>query len=109
LEHGDATFCCHEREIWTFIDGHRQRWVLPRGYALSHPDGLQGHARHDGARWHFNGHLDLEDYAFTDARFPLAGYELGAAGPVPPVFWEGYRAYKDVDPSYEVTRDLFKL
>jgi hypothetical protein len=106
---GDSTFCQHEREIRTFIDAHRRSWVPAGEFVLSHPDGLQGHAVHDGTKWRFVGHLDLEDVSFTDARFPLAGYELGAAGPVPTAFWEGYRAHKAIDASYESVRDLFTL
>jgi hypothetical protein len=49
LARGDATFCQHEREIRRFIDAHRQSWVSAKEFVLSHPDGLQGHARYDGA------------------------------------------------------------
>jgi hypothetical protein len=39
----------------------------------------------------------------------LAGYELGATGPVLPAFTEGYCTFKTIDPSHETVRDLFKL
>jgi hypothetical protein len=109
LAQGDPNFCRHEAEIRTFIDARRIRWVPPHAYVLSHPDGLQGHALRDRTRWRFVGHLDLEDFSFTDARFPLAGYELGAAGSVPPAFWEGYRAFQATDASDESVRGLFTL
>jgi hypothetical protein len=105
----DGLFRAHEPEVRAFVDARRARWVPPRAYALSHTDGLQGHVASVDGRWRYAGHVDLEDYVFTDARFPLAGYELGAGGPLPPAFWEGYRAFTEVDPSYEAVRPLFGL
>jgi hypothetical protein len=60
------------------------------------------------------GHIDLEDMAFMDARLPLAGYELEYESlerrrQVPPEFWAGYRRHKEVAPTYEATREVFKL
>ena len=99
----------HEREVRAFIDERRRRWVPPREYVLSHLDGLQGHAVFGHGRWEFAGHVDIEDFAFTDARFPLAGYELGATGDVGEAFWEGYHAWRAPDPTYEEARQVFKL
>ena len=99
----------HEREVRAFIDERRRRWVAPREYVLSHLDGLQGHAVFEAGQWQFAGHVDIEDFGFTDARFPLAGYELGAAGEVGPEFWDGYYAWRPPDPSFEDARQVFKL
>ena len=109
LAHRDPTFGEHEAEIRAFVDRHRRDWSPPDRYSLSHPDGLQGFAEFAGGCWLFTGHLDLEDFTFTDPRFPLAGYELTAARPVSAAFWDGYRTARAVDPSYEAVRDLFKL
>lgn len=91
-------------------DHHRRTWVRPDRYVLSHVDGLQGHARRDGSAWRFVGHVDLEDVVFLDARFALAGFELGnGGGRAPETFWEGYRTLgPPLDPSYSRVRDLFQ-
>ncbi|MGH2352234.1 MAG: hypothetical protein ACRDJN_11550, partial [Chloroflexota bacterium] len=114
LATGNAAVCGSEGQLRAFAEAHQRRWVPPREYVLSHFDGLQGMAKHDGRRWVFTGHVDLEDVSFTDARFPLAGYELGVEGRerrrrVPTTFWDGYHAHKAADPSYEAVRDVFKL
>lgn len=49
-----------------------------------------------------------------DPRLPLAGYELEYESlerrlQVPPDFWAGYRRHKEVDPTYEATREVFRL
>jgi hypothetical protein len=107
----------HERALRDWIDVRRRHWVPTGGtaaYSLSQMDGLQGIARRDAGGWRFRGHVDLEDFAFMDARFPLAGCELGAEGvrgrrPVPAAFFEGYRSRFPIDPSYPEARDVFKL
>jgi hypothetical protein len=95
--------------VRAFVGRHRRTWVPADRYVLSHVDGLQGHAEHRDGAWRFLGHVDLEDVVFLDARFALAGCELGAAGPVPRSFWDGYSAFAPVDPSYEAARPLLKL
>jgi hypothetical protein len=94
--------------VRAFVERARREWVTPERYALSHVDGLQGHAEHGGDGWRFLGHVDLEDYVFLDARFALAGYELGAGGRAPAAFWEGYRALAAVDGSYEAARGVMQ-
>ena len=110
----NPALCGQEARLRAFVETHRQGWVAAREYVLSHFDGLQAMAAHDGRRWVITGHLDLEDFGFTDARWPLAGYELGVEDVdrrrrVPGAFWEGYRAHKADDPSFEAVRQVFKL
>lgn len=89
------------------------RLDTPDQFVLSHIDGLQAVAEHVGNEWQFRGHIDLEDYAFTDQRFVLAGFELAVAFDhdlvVPQTFWDGYNSVRGVDPSYDEFKDLFKL
>lgn len=129
---GDGSLAGSEELLRAFVDGHRRRWVPAREYVLSHVDGIQAHVsrgtedtKHGGragragqvgavAEWVLTGHVDLEDFAFMDARLPLAGYELDCEGlerrrSVPPEFWEGYRRHREVDPSHADTRELFQL
>jgi hypothetical protein len=114
LDLGSRAVREHERLLRGWIDARRRRWVPPECYSLSQMDGLQGLARREAGGWRFQGHVDLEDFAFMDARFPLAGCELDAEGvrgrrPVPVPFFEGYRSRCAIDPSYVDARDLFKL
>lgn len=104
-----AVVARHEREVRAFIDERRRRWVPPREYMLSHLDGLQGHAVFERGSWAFTGHVDIEDFGFTDSRFPLAGFEKGAAGPVTLAFWDSYHAWRPPDPTYEEARQVFQL
>ena len=102
------------RELHRWLDERRRRWVEPALYSLSQMDGLQGIARHQAHRWRFQGHVDLEDFSFMDARFPLAGFEIGAEGlrglkPIPESFYDGYRSHFPIDPSFAEARDVFKL
>lgn len=122
VQPGDGSLAGGESALRAFVADHRRRWVLPREYVLSHVDGIQALATTDSrdtwnsphSGWVLTGHVDLEDFAFMDARLPLAGYELHYEGPerrrqVPPEFWSGYRRYKEPDPTYPVTRNLFQL
>jgi hypothetical protein len=117
---GDGSLAGDDAEIRAFVSEQRRRWVPAREYVLSHVDGIQALAVRDaggpgrGPDWVLSGHVDLEDFAFMDARLPLAGYELGYGDldrrrRVPPEFWAGYRRHKEVDPTYEAVRDLFQL
>jgi hypothetical protein len=117
---GDGSLAGAEAQIRAFVAEQRRRWVPAREYVLSHVDGIQALAvrdTRDGPRqpgWVLTGHVDLEDFAFMDARLPLAGYELGYGDlehrrQVPPEFWAGYRRHQEVDPTYAATRDLFQL
>ena len=92
-----------------FAEQQRRGWLRPERYVLSHVDGLQGHAEHGAGGWRFLGHVDLEDFVFVDARFALAGYELGAGGSAPAAFWEGYRAVAPLDESYRAARGMMQL
>jgi hypothetical protein len=114
----DGSLAGGEALLRSFVAEHRRRWVPPREYVLSHIDGIQAVVDRDtgdtgdGTRWVLRGHVDLEDFAFIDARMALAGYELEYEGQerrrrVPPEFWAGYRRHKQVDPTYEATRELF--
>lgn len=96
-------------EVRAFLERQRRNWVKSDRYALSHVDGLQGHAERDDAGWRYLGHVDLEDVVFLDARFALAGYELGVGGPVPAAFWDSYRELAAVDASYGTVRDVMTL
>ena len=95
-----------------FIENKKKEWTNPKEYVFSHVDGLQGMVEYKNNKWVFNGHIDLEDYRFTDQRFVLAGFEIGAnysTSNVSDNFWEGYYEYKKVDSSYDNLKNLFKL
>jgi hypothetical protein len=95
--------------VQAFAERRRRDWAKAGRYALSHVDGLQGHAARSDAGWRYLGHVDLEDVVFLDARFALAGYELGAGGPAPPAFWDAYREFAAVDQSYAEVSDVMTL
>jgi len=102
----------HLFQIRLLISAKEKIWNLPSEYVLSDIDGLQGMAKYKKGQWLFTGHIDLEDYRFTDQRFVLAGYEIAnefEGLKIPSTFWSGYKKFKSVDPSYEGTKDLFKL
>ena len=86
----------HAPRLRAFVESRRRRWVAPPAYVLSHVDGLQAVVRRGcGGGWTVTGHVDLEDFAFLDARMPLAGFELSLGltrrRPLPAPFWDGYR------------------
>ncbi len=100
------------KKLLFFINKKKRKWINPKEYVLSHVDGLQGMAQHKNKKWVFEGHIDLEDYRFTDQRFVLAGLEIGAnysTGNASIDFWEGYLKFKQVDSSFDNLKDLFKL
>jgi hypothetical protein len=84
----------------------------PAEFVLSHTDGFQGVLAREGARWRLLGHIDIEDFQFTDRHFVLAGFELGHAISDRPVFETFWRAYDSVaaeDPRYRRLKPLFHL
>ncbi|MFA5936962.1 MAG: hypothetical protein WC822_03730 [Candidatus Paceibacterota bacterium] len=100
------------KTLTTFIENKKIKWTSPREYVFSHVDGLQGMVEYKKNKWIFNGHIDLEDYRFTDQRFVLAGFEIGAnysTKKAPAVFWNEYLKFKKIDKSYEELKDLFKV
>lgn len=100
------------KKINIFILNKKKKWTDPKEYVFSHVDGMQGMVDYVNNKWVFNGHIDLEDYRFTDQRFVLAGLEIGAnysIGPISDVFWDGYLKFKKVDKSFDDLKDLFKL
>jgi hypothetical protein len=83
----------------------------PAAFVLSHTDGFQGVLRRSGEAWTLLGHIDIEDFQFTDQRFVLAGLELShalAGRSVPDAFWRAYLAAVDLAPGYAAVRDLFQ-
>jgi fructosamine-3-kinase len=83
----------------------------PPTFVLSHTDGFQGVLRRAGEDWTCVGHIDIEDFQFTDQRFVLAGFELShafAGRPVPGDFWDAYVEAVDLVPGYRRVRDLFQ-
>jgi Ser/Thr protein kinase RdoA (MazF antagonist) len=83
----------------------------PPTFVLSHTDGFQGVLRRSGDGWACVGHIDIEDFQFTDQRFVLAGFELShalAGRSVPPDFWDAYLEAVDLAPGYRRIRDLFQ-
>jgi hypothetical protein len=83
----------------------------PPVFVLSHTDGFQGVMRKTGDRWTCLGHIDIEDFQYTDQRFVLAGLELahGLAGrSVPAAFWNAYLDAVDLAPGYDAVRRLFQ-
>ncbi|MBI3970431.1 MAG: hypothetical protein HY332_04000 [Chloroflexi bacterium] len=104
----------HWHAIDAFVQERRRRWVPACQYVLSHFDGLQAIAARARGVWRLSGHLDLEDFSFREPRWALAAFELGVEGVrhrrrVPAAFWQAYRSIRSVDPSYEDTKDVFKL
>jgi|GEM_PF-3550105 len=100
------------KQLFSFIENKKNKWVSPKEYVFSHVDGLQGMVEYKKNDWVFNGHIDLEDYRFTDQRFVLAGFEIGAnysTKEAPVSFWKGYLKFKKIDKSYNEIKDLFKV
>lgn len=96
----------------SFVDEKFESWVDPAEYVLSHLDGFQGIANKDERGWNFQGVIDIEDHAFTDQRFVLAGHELASVmngEELGPEFWDAYEQEKTVDPHYEEMKSLFQL
>jgi fructosamine-3-kinase len=99
-------------EIHSFIDQRQKEWAHPKEFVLSHLDGLQGLLKLNASHWDFQGVIDIEDHAFTDQRFALAGYELALnmdGIEISPIFWEKYQAQKAIDPTYEKFKSFFQL
>lgn len=100
------------KKLTHFIKSKKEKWTTPKKYVFSHVDGLQSMVEYKKNNWIFNGHIDLEDYRFTDQRFVLAGFEIGANYSTKEAnvnFWNGYLKLKKVDDSYEQLKDLFKV
>jgi hypothetical protein len=100
------------KNLISFIKNKKRKWTSPKEYVFSHVDGLQGMVEYQKNSWIFNGHIDLEDYRFTDQRFVLAGFEIGAnysTKEAPISFWGGYLKFKKIDKSYNELKDLFKV
>ncbi|MDO8486173.1 MAG: hypothetical protein Q7S77_00525 [Candidatus Staskawiczbacteria bacterium] len=100
------------KKINIFILNKKKKWTDPKEYVFSHVDGIQGMVDYIDSEWVFNGHIDLEDYRFTDQRFVLAGLEIGANYSIDSIsnsFWDGYLKFKKVDKSFNDLKDLFKL
>ncbi|ETB64163.1 TPA: hypothetical protein DIC38_00405 [Candidatus Nomurabacteria bacterium] len=100
------------KKLIHFIKNKKIKWTSPKEYVFSHVDGLQGMVEYKKNNWIFNGHIDLEDYRFTDQRFVLAGFEIGAnysTKEAPINFWDGYLKFKKIDKSYHELKDLFKV
>ena len=65
----------------------------PAEFVLSHTDGFQALLKRRGADWEVMGHIDVEDFQFTDRRFVLTGFELAHrlnGRTVPSEFWQAY-------------------
>jgi len=65
----------------------------PTEFVLSHTDGFQALLGQRDEGWEVLGHIDVEDFQFTDRRFVLTGFELahrlnGRA--IPEAFWQAY-------------------
>ena len=100
------------KSLISFVENKKRKWTHPKEYVFSHVDGLQGMVEYKKNSWIFNGHIDLEDYRFTDQRFVLAGFEIGAnysTKEAPTSFWSGYLKFKKIDRSYNELKDLFKV
>jgi fructosamine-3-kinase len=83
----------------------------PHAFVLSHTDGFQGVLAKSADGWTCLGHIDVEDFQFTDQRFVLAGLELShalAGRSVPREFWDAYLCAVDLAPGYDRVRDLFQ-
>jgi hypothetical protein len=99
------------KKISRFMKDKYARWTDPDDFVFSHVDGLQGMVSYQN-KWKFNGFIDLEDYRFTDQRFVLSGFEIGShysLSNASNAFWRGYKKFKEIDASYDVLKDLFKL
>ncbi len=99
-------------ELREFVGREEARWTDPSDYHLSHPDGLQGIARHDGSTWRLCGAVDLEDHLYTDARFPLSGVDLQArlrGPPLPGAFREGYSSPRPWPSGFEEVRPVYQV
>ena len=99
-------------KLRTFSDNQKAHWVEPENFVLSHLDGFQGIASKHGENWSVDSIIDIEDHQFTDQRFVLCGHELAMeaeGSKLPESFWTGYQSSRDIDPTFEQSRSLFKL
>lgn len=99
-------------KLRTFTSTQKEVWVEPTSFVLSHLDGFQGIASKQGDEWSVNSIVDIEDHQFTDQRFVLCGHELAMESEgkkLPDSFWQGYRSSKEIDPTFEQHKSLFKL
>lgn len=109
---GSELIAAGHAELREFVGREQARWTDPADYHLSHPDGLQGVARHDGSSWRFCGAVDLEDHLYTDARFPLSGVDLQArlrGTPLPGAFREGYSSLRPWPSGFEAARPVYQV
>ena len=84
----------------------------PASFAFSHTDGFQGVFRRDAGGWNLLGVVDIEDHAFTDPRFVLAGVELShafAEREVPTSFWQAYEREASPPADLAALKDVFQL
>jgi Ser/Thr protein kinase RdoA (MazF antagonist) len=99
-------------KLRAFTNNQKTNWTEPEHFVLSHLDGFQGIASKQGEAWSVDGIIDIEDHQFTDQRFVLCGHELAMeteGKQLPDSFWQGYQSAKEVDPSFEQSKPLFKL
>jgi len=105
-------FRARQAAVRVFAERECERWGEPASYSLSHPDGLQGLARHDGTQWRFVGAVDVEDHLFTDPRLPLAGVALQAESrgeALPADFRAGYESIRPWPGDAEQVRPAYQL
>jgi len=84
----------------------------PSEFVLSHTDGFQGVLANTELGWRLLGHIDIEDFQFTDRHFVLAGFELGHSFSdrlTPETFWRAYDPSVVADPRYRRLKPLFQL
>lgn len=99
-------------KLRSFVESRKDTWIEPSEFVLSHLDGFQGIAAKQSDDWSVDSIVDIEDHQFTDQRFVLCGHELAMeteGKKLPDSFWEGYRYRKEVDPTFEQHKSLFKL
>jgi hypothetical protein len=99
-------------KLRTFTGSQKEAWIEPINFVLSHLDGFQGIASKQGNEWSIDSIVDIEDHQFTDQRFVLCGHELAMeteGKKLPNSFWEGYSSTKEIDPTFEQHKSLFKL
>lgn len=98
--------------VESYILNHINSLTSIENFCFSHLDGFQGIMKKRNNSWELLGVIDIEDHQYTDQRFVLAGFELNndmKGNIIPPIFWDEYHQSKNIDSTYEKTKNIFKV
>jgi fructosamine-3-kinase len=99
-------------KVKEYVRVHIDELIPAESFCFSHLDGFQGIMKKQDGSWTLLGVVDIEDHQYTDQRFVIAGFELNhemKGNIIPHVFWKEYQKEKNIDPTLESTKDIFKV